>query len=232
LNVAESRGRVAPVAVVIGVGQALVARKYDALFLPLNRTAQSGGVMRECAVQSSNRVGDEIVDLYAEVPVLLPDFVWWDGGDAGIELVNQRIVAVPSLLLPFDCRIRECSDMMPQSKDVTMKILPLILIATALCVPGVAKTRHSANHKKISGSGCIEKGVKNSCHVIIDSQTGETYNLKFSNDGPRPGTAIRFTGMVHRSENACVQGKPVSVSKWKKEKGIKCPPQLDLEAMR
>ena len=114
-----------------------------------------------------------------------------------------------------------------------MKILlPLILIATALCMPGGAKTRHSANHKTISGSGCIERGVESSCHVIIDSQTGEIYTLKFSDDAPRPGTAIRFTGTVHRSENACMPGKPVSVSKWKKEEGIKCPPPPDLEAMR
>jgi hypothetical protein len=56
-----------------------------------------------------------------------------------------------------------------------MKILPLILIATALCVPGAAKTRHSANHRTISGSGCIDRGVENACRVIIDSQTGETY---------------------------------------------------------
>ena len=69
--------------------------------------------------------------------------------------------------------------MMTQSEDVPTKILPLILIVTALCVPGVAKTRHSANHKTNFGSGCIERGVENSCHVIIDCQTGETYNLKF-----------------------------------------------------
>ena len=115
-----------------------------------------------------------------------------------------------------------------------LKIIPLVLTAALICMPAAAKTkaRHSSVSKTISGSGCVEHQAENSCRVIIDSQTGETYNLKFSDEGPRPGTAIRFQGTLHHSANSCSQGKPLSVSKWKKEKGIKCPPPLYLQAMK
>jgi hypothetical protein len=82
----------------------------------------------------------------------------------------------------------------------------------------------ASNLKTIQGSGCIEKAVENSCRVVIDSQTGELYNLLFSAKMPKPGTAIKFSGVQQRTATSCMQGKPVKVSKWKKEKGIKCPP--------
>jgi hypothetical protein len=46
-----------------------------------------------------------------------------------------------------------------------------------LVVCSVAQNAHAANKKNISGSGCVEKVAKNSCRVVIDSQTGELYNL-------------------------------------------------------
>jgi hypothetical protein len=87
-----------------------------------------------------------------------------------------------------------------------------------------AQTQRASSSKTIKGSGCVERGVENSCHILIDSKTGETYNLMFSAKVPKSGTAISFTGTQHKSMTTCMQGKPVNVSKWKKEKGIKCPP--------
>jgi hypothetical protein len=49
---------------------------------------------------------------------------------------------------------------------------------------------------------------------------------------PKAGTANRFSGTPHKGTMAGMQGKPVSVSKWTKEKGIKCPPPVIAQAGR
>jgi hypothetical protein len=87
-----------------------------------------------------------------------------------------------------------------------------------------APQAQAAGNKNIAGSGCVEKAVENSCRVIIDSQTGQLYSLSFPAKTPKSGTAIKFSGTTQKTATACMQGKPVKVSKWTKEKGIKCPP--------
>jgi hypothetical protein len=76
----------------------------------------------------------------------------------------------------------------------------------------------------IKGSGCVQKAVETGCHVLVDSKTGNTYNLLFSGKVPKSGSAIWFKGTAHQGMTTCMQGEPVNVTKWKKEKGIKCPP--------
>jgi hypothetical protein len=93
-----------------------------------------------------------------------------------------------------------------------------------VCSVAGSQGAHAAHSKSISGSGCVEKAAENSCRVVIDTQTGELYNLLFPARAPKPNTAIKFTGTAHKGATACMQGKPVNVSKWKKEKGIRCPP--------
>jgi hypothetical protein len=100
------------------------------------------------------------------------------------------------------------------------------LAMVAVCVVASAKTHHSASSKSVKGSGCVESAAENSCRVVIDSKTGELYNLLFSAKAPKSGTAITFKGTTHKGTTACLQGKPVTVSKWKKEEGIKCPPPV------
>jgi hypothetical protein len=46
----------------------------------------------------------------------------------------------------------------------------------------------------------------------------------FSGKVPNPGTAIQFKATPHQGMTTCMQGKAVSVTSWKTEKGIKCPP--------
>jgi hypothetical protein len=105
-----------------------------------------------------------------------------------------------------------------------MKILPLVFLVVVTTPFEPALARHASKPKAVQGSGCVEKAVENSCRVVIDSQTGELYNLRFSDRIPAPGTAIQFAGTEHIGASSCAQGKPVNVSKWKKEKGIRCPP--------
>ena len=105
-----------------------------------------------------------------------------------------------------------------------MKKIAVVMLLMCCWVFANAQTQQASTPKTIKGSGCVERGVENSCHVLIDSKTGETYNLMFSAKAPKSGTAISFTGTEHHGMTTCMQGKPVNVSKWKKEKGIKCPP--------
>ena len=103
-----------------------------------------------------------------------------------------------------------------------MKLTPVIALLVA--ASAAAQTQHSSKPKAIQGSGCVEKAVESGCHVVTDSKTGELYNLLFSAKAPKNGTAIWFKGTEHQGMTTCMQGKPVNVTKWKKEKGIKCPP--------
>ncbi len=107
-----------------------------------------------------------------------------------------------------------------------MKIIPLIWLMAIPCSLAYSQPRHSSNAKSVKGSGCVEQAIENSCHVVIDTQTGQLYNLLFPAKVPKSGTAIEFTGTKHPGATSCMQGKPVKVSKWKKEKGIKCPPPV------
>ena len=114
-------------------------------------------------------------------------------------------------------------------KQVTVVLM--LLTASAFAGAG-GSTSHASATKNVKGSGCVEKAAENSCRVVIDSQTGELYNLLFPAKTPRSGTAIQFSGTKHAGANACVQGKPVMVAKWKKEKGIKCPPPAVIASNR
>lgn len=100
-----------------------------------------------------------------------------------------------------------------------------LIFLAMVCVTANAQTAPASSGKNINGSGCVEK-AENSCHVVIDSQTGELYALLFPTTAPQPGIAIQFSGTQRQSATACMQGKPVNVSKWKREKGIRCPPPV------
>jgi hypothetical protein len=98
------------------------------------------------------------------------------------------------------------------------------LVMLVVCSAAGTESARAANGKSISGSGCVEKAARNTCRVVIDTQTGELYNLLFPARAPKPNTAIKFTGTAHKGATTCMQGKSLKVSKWKKEKDIKCPP--------
>ena len=87
----------------------------------------------------------------------------------------------------------------------------------AACAFASSQPKHSPNAKPVKGSGCVERAVENSCHVVIDTQTGQLFTLLFPAKAPKSGTAIEFTGTRHKGATSCMQGKPVKVAKWKKE---------------
>ena len=107
-----------------------------------------------------------------------------------------------------------------------LKTIPAIVLVLYFCaVADGQTTKHPASKAKtIQGSGCVENAVETKCHALIDSKTGDIYNLLFSAKAPKSGTAIRFKGTMHHGMTTCMQGKPVNVTSWKPEKGIKCQP--------
>ena len=114
-----------------------------------------------------------------------------------------------------------------------MTITVCLLLFSFFCAVAVGQTskHHAAKSTVVQGSGCVEKAVEKSCHVVIDSQTGDIYDLFFSARVPKSGTAIRFKATAHQGMTSCMEGKPVSVTSWKKEKGIKCPPPAWVDAL-
>jgi len=113
-----------------------------------------------------------------------------------------------------------------------MKTLPLLLLMVLACPFQAAHARSAKKPKTIQGSGCVEKAPENSCRMVIDSQTGNIYDLLFAAKTPKAGTAIKFSGTPHKGGTACKQGKAVAVKKWTKEEGIKCPPPALLASNR
>jgi hypothetical protein len=107
-----------------------------------------------------------------------------------------------------------------------LKTISAIFLLLSLCAAAAGQPSNppAAKPKTVRGSGCIENAVETSCHVLVDSKSGDTYNLFFSGKVPKSGTAIQFKGTAHQGMTTCMQGKPVNVTSWKKEKGIKCPP--------
>ena len=81
-----------------------------------------------------------------------------------------------------------------------------------------------AKSATIQGSGCVEAAVESSCLVLKDAKTGDAFNLLFEGKRPGAGAAIWFKGTEHQGMTTCMQGKAVNVTKWKRAKGIKCPP--------
>jgi hypothetical protein len=112
----------------------------------------------------------------------------------------------------------------PVTEESDLRKAQLMVLLISFCSAASSQTQHSSTVKAIKGSGCVEKAVETACHVLIDSKTGDTFNLLFSGKVPKNGTAISFKGTAHPGITTCMQGKPVNVTKWKKEKGIKCPP--------
>ena len=108
--------------------------------------------------------------------------------------------------------------------------LPLISMFCAVAI-GQTSHHHATKSTAIQASGCVEHAVEKSCRVLIDSKTGDIFNLFFSAKVPKSGTAIRFKATAHQGMNSCMQGKPVIVRSWKKEKGIKCPPPSWVDAL-
>ena len=69
----------------------------------------------------------------------------------------------------------------------------------------------------VSAKGCVEIGA-DSCLVVKDPETKETYALVFVEGAkrPSPGMAVKVTGSLHQGPIPCTEGKALDVSRWTK----------------
>ncbi len=98
---------------------------------------------------------------------------------------------------------------------------------TALALMTAAATATDAQPpqaKPVTGQGCVEAGVEAKCLVVRDVKSGVLYNLLIKGTQPEVGTGIEFTGTPFNGMTICMQGTPLSVTKWARVESLKCGP--------
>jgi hypothetical protein len=74
----------------------------------------------------------------------------------------------------------------------------------------------------IKVTGCAAKGVEAGC-LILQTVTGETYNISAAKPAPTPGTYGQVTGILKSwTITTCMQGAVIDPAKWTL-KGKFCP---------
>lgn len=121
-------------------------------------------------------------------------------------------------------------------KTTIVSIFFLFLILFFLSAQNAASKESASKtpvpeQKKISGTGCVMPGAENQC-IILKTIKGVTYNLIFKN-GKKPdfNTMISFEGKKFNGVSICMEGIPVTVTKWTILK-MKCPETSDDSAAK
>ena len=101
------------------------------------------------------------------------------------------------------------------------------LLVAGLCLLATASTysqeKQAGEAKKtVSAAGCVEAGVEAGCLVLKEGKTNTLYNLYFTGKAPDIDTAISFDGELRGGVTHCMQGTPVTVTKWEPIKML-CP---------
>ena len=98
-----------------------------------------------------------------------------------------------------------------------MKRNLLILAFLASILPAQDKKKEVREVKAI---GCVRQGVEGGC-LLLKTLDGETtYNI-FANPRPEVDTVINIEGTDFRGVTACMEGIPITVTKWEAT-GEKC----------
>jgi hypothetical protein len=67
--------------------------------------------------------------------------------------------------------------------------------------------------RQVMATGCVRQGVEGGC-LLLKTLDGETtYNI-FANPRPEVGTVITIEGTDFRGVTACMEGIPITVTKW------------------
>ena len=91
-----------------------------------------------------------------------------------------------------------------------MKRTLLILAILASILPAQDKKKEVRQVKAI---GCVRQGVEGGC-LLLKTLDGETtYNI-FANPKPEVGIVISIEGTDFRGVTACMEGIPITVTKW------------------
>ena len=98
-----------------------------------------------------------------------------------------------------------------------MKRNILVLMVLVSILPAQDRKKEVREVKAI---GCVRQGVEGGCLLLrtLDGQT--TYNI-FATPRPEPGIVITIEGTEFRGVTACMEGLPITVTKWEAT-GEKC----------
>ncbi|MGD1108287.1 MAG: hypothetical protein ABR865_14690 [Terracidiphilus sp.] len=106
-----------------------------------------------------------------------------------------------------------------------MKRIACFMTAVAMAASAATATAGPAPEPKpVTGQGCVEAGVEAKCLVVKDLKSGVLYNLLIKGMQPAVGTGIEFTGVPYDGMTVCMQGAPLTVTKWAPIGSLKCVP--------
>ena len=93
------------------------------------------------------------------------------------------------------------------------------LLVGFLCLAATAPTysqegKAGEAKKTVSATGCVKAAVEAGCLVLKDGKTKTLYNLFFTDKKPDIDTAISFDGELRDGVTVCMEGTPVTVTKW------------------
>jgi hypothetical protein len=91
-----------------------------------------------------------------------------------------------------------------------MKQNMLILAVLASILPAQDKKKEV---RQVMAIGCVRQGVEGGC-LLLKTLDGETtYNI-FADPKPEVGIVISIEGTDFRGVTACMEGIPITVTKW------------------
>ena len=93
-------------------------------------------------------------------------------------------------------------------------LIPAFLASILLAQDGKKEAR------EVKTTGCVRRGVEGGCLLLKTSDGKTTYNI-FANPRPEPGIVISIEGTPFRGVTACMEGTPLTVTKWEAT-GEKC----------
>jgi hypothetical protein len=98
-----------------------------------------------------------------------------------------------------------------------MKRNLLILAVLTSILPAQDRKKEVLEVKAI---GCVRQGVEGGCLLLKTLDGKTTYNI-FATPRPEPGIVINIEGTRFRGVTACMEGIPITVTKWEAT-GEKC----------
>jgi hypothetical protein len=93
----------------------------------------------------------------------------------------------------------------------------LILAVLAFLLPAQDRKKEV---REVKATGCVRQGVEGGCLLLKTLDGKTTYNI-FANPRPQVSTVINIEGTDFRGVTACMEGIPITVTKWEAT-GEKC----------
>jgi hypothetical protein len=98
-----------------------------------------------------------------------------------------------------------------------MKRNILVLMSVVSILPAQDRKKEVREVKAI---GCVRQAVEGGCLLLRTLDGKTTYNI-FATPRPEPGIVITIEGTEFRGVTACMEGLPITVTKWEGT-GEKC----------